>query len=132
MSYCILFADDDQATVESLRPLLQQEGYDVLTATDGEEALSVLRQFPVDLVLLDLKMPKRNGVEVLRSLREDLHLTTPVVIFSHVLDWEKERQQVKALMQRHGECHQFLKPVEPDDLLRGLADILHQRHNTPP
>lgn len=132
MSYRILFADDDQPVVESLTMCLRDQGYEVLPAADGEEALAILGQQPVDLVLLDLKMPKRSGVEVFRCMREDLRLTTPVVIFSHVLDWEKERQQVKALMQRYGECHQFLKPVRPDDLLRGIADILNPTQKTSP
>lgn len=57
----ILYADDNVNIVEAWRELLQQNGYEVLTATDGQEAVQAFLSHPVDLVLLDYHMPQMNG-----------------------------------------------------------------------
>lgn len=67
----ILVVDDEQAVRESLRRSLRFNGYDVLLAEDGEEALAVIRQHRPDLVILDVLMPKLDGLAVCRILRED-------------------------------------------------------------
>jgi DNA-binding NtrC family response regulator len=66
----VLIVDDEAAIRESLQTLLELEGYTVDTANDGEEGLSRLAERPYDLVLLDFAMPDRNGIEVLREIRE--------------------------------------------------------------
>src|SRR5215472_487762 len=66
----VLIVDDEVAIRESLQTLLELEGYDVDTASDGEEGLTKLADRPYDLVLLDFAMPDRNGIEVLREIRE--------------------------------------------------------------
>jgi DNA-binding NtrC family response regulator len=66
----VLIVDDEAAIRESLQTLLELEGYTVDTAGDGEEGLSRLAERPYDLVLLDFAMPDRNGIEVLREIRE--------------------------------------------------------------
>ena len=66
----VLIVDDESAIRESLQTLLELEGYTVDTATDGEEGLARLADHPYDLVLLDFAMPDRNGVDVLREIRE--------------------------------------------------------------
>jgi CheY-like chemotaxis protein len=67
----IVVADDEPDVVESLRFRLTQEGYEVVTATDGLEALGAIRSSQPDLVLLDVMMPRENGYRVSRMLRED-------------------------------------------------------------
>jgi len=66
----VLIVDDESAIRESLQTLLELEGYAVETACDGEEGLAKLAEHPYDLVLLDFAMPERNGIEVLREIRE--------------------------------------------------------------
>src|SRR5215472_17062271 len=66
----VLIVDDEAAIRESLQTLLELEGYDVDIASDGEEGLTKLADRPYDLVLLDFAMPDRNGIEVLREIRE--------------------------------------------------------------
>lgn len=65
----ILVADDEQAVRESLRRSLSFNGYEVLLAEDGEQALSVIEQEQPDLTILDIMMPKIDGLEVCRTLR---------------------------------------------------------------
>src|SRR6516164_11769765 len=66
----ILIIDDEAAIRESLQTLLELEGYEVDTASDGAEGLVRLADRPYDLVLLDFAMPDRNGINILREIRE--------------------------------------------------------------
>jgi DNA-binding response OmpR family regulator len=67
----VLIADDEPNIVISLEFLLRREGFDVLVAVDGEEALAKARSERPDLVLLDVMMPKMNGFDVCQALRAD-------------------------------------------------------------
>jgi two-component system alkaline phosphatase synthesis response regulator PhoP len=71
MSKKILIADDEQNIVISIEFLLRREGFEVLVAGDGEEALAKVRGERPDLVLLDVMMPKMNGFDVCQALRAD-------------------------------------------------------------
>ena len=66
---CVLIIDDEAEIRESLQTLLEMEGYDVETAVDGQDGLVRLGERPFDLVLLDLALPDRNGMEVLQEIR---------------------------------------------------------------
>ena len=66
----ILLVDDEPLIIKGLRFTLEQEGYEILTASDGEEALEVFRNEPVDLVLLDVMLPKLDGIQVCQRIRE--------------------------------------------------------------
>jgi DNA-binding NtrC family response regulator len=66
----VLIIDDEAAIRESLQTLLELEGYEVETASDGDEGLARLADRPYDLVLLDFAMPERNGIEILQDVRE--------------------------------------------------------------
>lgn len=67
----ILLVEDDQLIREMYELFLKDKGYIVGTAGDGDEALTVVKNFQPDLIFLDIMMPKRNGLEVLDILRED-------------------------------------------------------------
>jgi len=71
----VLIADDEQNIVISLEFLLSREGFQVLVAQDGEEALAKARAEKPDLVLLDVMMPKMNGFDVCQALRADPELS---------------------------------------------------------
>ena len=77
----ILVADDEPAIRRSLREILDFEGYGVVEAEDGEEAYQKAKAGGIDLVLLDIKMPRRDGMEVLQALR-DAEVGVPVVMIS--------------------------------------------------
>jgi CheY-like chemotaxis protein len=66
----ILITDDDRGFRETLRYVLEPRGYRTLLAGDGEEALEIVRDQPIDLLLLDMHMPKLTGLEVLRRVKQ--------------------------------------------------------------
>lgn len=70
MTHKILVVDDEVTLLSSVRAYLEQEGYDVQTATDGRAALQAARGFQPDLVVLDIMLPEIDGLEVLRQLRQ--------------------------------------------------------------
>ena len=74
MTKKVLIADDEPNIVISLEFLLRREGFEVLVAVDGEEALAKARAERPDLVLLDVMMPKMNGFDVCQALRADPEL----------------------------------------------------------
>jgi len=79
----ILFVDDDPDTCEMMKTLLGFQGYDVVTARDGCEAIEVARQRSPQLILLDLEIPKLNGISVAKSLKGDPRFrATPIVMIS--------------------------------------------------
>jgi two-component system alkaline phosphatase synthesis response regulator PhoP len=79
--------DDDAQILRLLRAYLAQEGYEVLAAYDGEEALHVIRRERPDLVLLDLMLPDRDGWDVTRTLRNDPELAhTPIIMLTARVD----------------------------------------------
>jgi DNA-binding response OmpR family regulator len=77
----VLVVEDDPSIALGLRINLQGEGYDVLSAEDGEEALAVARQERPDLVILDVMLPKMNGLQVLQTIRDE-GLLMPIIVLS--------------------------------------------------
>jgi DNA-binding response OmpR family regulator len=71
MSKTVLIADDEPNIVISLEFLLEQAGYRVLVAHDGQEALEVIQRQPPDLVLLDVMLPRLSGFDVCQKIREN-------------------------------------------------------------
>src|SRR5215470_6735146 len=78
---CVLIIDDEAEIRESLQTLLELEGFEVETADSGEDGLSRIGERPFDLVLLDLALPGRSGLEILSEIRShDSHL--PVIMIT--------------------------------------------------
>ena len=113
-----LIAEHDRDLRETLSLLLRNEGYDVVVAADGHEAITVLASFQPDLVLTDLQMPGLNGVEVLGHVKH-VSPTTPVIIFTaHILiDAQREAHRLGV--------EDFLnKPLDFDEMLSRVAKAL--------
>jgi len=89
----ILVVEDEQALQEALKLKLGKAGFEVFTASSGEEALNVLKTLRPTLISLDLLLPKMNGLEVLRKIRENPELANlPVVVVSVSGGSEKLKQ----------------------------------------
>ncbi len=80
----VLLVEDDATVAEMYRLKLELDGYRVTIAADGESALEIARSSPPDLVFLDIRLPRMNGLEVLERMRQDTALRViPVVILSN-------------------------------------------------
>jgi CheY-like chemotaxis protein len=90
--HTILLVDDEFSFLEVLSLLLTQEGYETLTAADGEEALARLRERRVDLVVTDYWMPGMNGLELCRQMQADeAWRSIPVLMMTAAYDFDIER-----------------------------------------
>ncbi len=117
----ILLVDDDRTFRLSTAELLRQEGYQVVLAADGSEAAAALESEPIDLLLLDLRMPGLDGLKVVEALRA-LGRSVPVLMIS---GFGTVESAVEAL---HLGADDFLtKPVDPDVLSAHVAELLERR-----
>jgi DNA-binding response OmpR family regulator len=116
----ILVADDEIYIVHILEFTLTMEGYEVLTAADGEEALRRVENDRPDLVVLDIMMPKMDGYEVLRRMRADQDSRqTPVILLS-----AKGRPIDRETGLDTGADDYIVKPFSPRRLLEKIQDLL--------
>ena len=117
----ILFVEDDPVVLTLYRNRLQREGFEVLFAEDGEVALDVLSRVRPDLVVLDLMLPKVNGVDVLKHIRADDRLkATPVLILSNAYMTELAQKALQS-----GANKGMLKTeCTPAKLVEAIRDML--------
>jgi len=113
----ILVCDDDPSLRELVRAVLGPR-YRFVEAADGAEALSLAREDRPDLIVLDVMLPGRSGIEVLEELRSDVDLTTiPVVVITAWSHAELEAQVAGA--------DRFVsKPFDPDELSSAVEELL--------
>ncbi len=110
----VLVVDDDPNTVGLLEEFLRAKGYEVLTAGDGVEALRKVTEERPQVILLDIKMPEMDGLEVLRRLRE-IDKEVGVIMIT-VMDEQEIGREAMAL----GAFDYILKPLDLDYLERSL------------
>ncbi len=106
MGYTILVADDEAEIRDLLRLYLENAGYAVVEAADGKQALDALRRTKVDLCILDIMMPQKDGYHVLRELRAESNI--PVMILS-----AKDADSEKILGLNLGADDYLTKPFNP-------------------
>lgn len=118
----VLIVDDDPETLNVLSLYFSLEGWEVLRAVDGEEALTVAREEHVDVMVLDWMMPGLSGIEVSRMIREDpdLHLLPVVMLTARAA----ERDLWTGL--RHGADAYLPKPVDMDVLASEVNRVMAQ------
>ena len=109
----IVVADDDPDTVRTLRLLLEEEGHEVKTASDGPAAFYAVRDFGADVLLLDIGMPGMSGFEVAQKLRERYGSAKPTLIAITGRDSAADRSFARST----GFDHHVAKPYEPQQLL---------------
>ena len=124
----ILVADDNRDAADSLAVMLRIAGHDVRTAYDGQQALDVAETFKPSLALLDLGMPRVNGHDTARRLRETEHGRNIVIIA--LTGWGQPEDRNRSLAA--GFDHHLVKPVDPSMLERLLAAPAREKKRGPP
>ena len=125
----ILILDDEANVVTYLQTLLQDNGYDTVSAGDGSEGMEKVRSEKPDLVTLDISMPEKSGIRFYRELKEDPALASiPVVVVSAVTgyggkpdDFQEFLSSRKNLPSPEG----FVpKPIDREELLKAIGGLL--------
>lgn len=123
MARKVLIVDDEPNIVISLEFLMQQRGYEVAVAHDGEQAMQQVEAFRPDLVLLDVLMPKHDGYEVCRRIREsDDGMRTRIVMLS-----AKGRDVDVSKGLALGADAYFIKPFSTRELMAKVGELLSAR-----
>ncbi len=120
MSKRILIADDEQNIVISIEFLLRREGFEVMVANDGEEALASVRAQKPDLVLLDVMMPKMNGFDVCQAVRADPDLAATRILMLTAKGRDTEVSKGLGL----GADGYMTKPFSTKELLSEVRKLL--------
>jgi DNA-binding response OmpR family regulator len=116
----ILLVDDEAAIIENLSPFLERSGFAVSTATNGEEALTIIETEAPELVVSDVLMPKMDGRELLRSLRRDNNWI-PVILLTQVGEAFE-----RAMALEEGADDYINKPFEPHELVARIRAVLRR------
>lgn len=115
----ILVCDDDKDIVEAIDIYLTQEGYEVLKAYDGDEAIKVLKSNEVDLLIMDVMMPRLDGIRATLKIRENMSL--PIIILS-----AKSEDEDKILGLNIGADDYMTKPFNPLELVARVKSQLRR------
>ncbi len=114
----VLVVDDNEDAAASLGVLLAHAGAEIFTADDGEEAISIAARVRPDVVLLDIGLPKINGYDVARVIREGLGSSAVLIA---VTGWGQDGDRERS--KEAGFDHHLIKPVRPEALLRLVRDL---------
>jgi DNA-binding response OmpR family regulator len=117
----VLVVDDEQPVRVTLKEVLSREGYIVLTASSGQEALQVMRDMAIDLVMVDLKMEGMDGLTLIEGIKQRWPATVLIILTGYAT----LESALKAL--RCGAHDYLLKPSGPEDIKRSVREGLEKR-----
>ncbi len=125
----ILIVEDEPGLVTYLETLLEDNGYETTSASDGRSALEKVRAQRPDLITLDISMPETSGVRFYRDLKEDSELAgIPVIVVTAVTGYGGSPDEFKKFISTRKQVPPpegfVAKPVEPEELLTAIKDLL--------
>ncbi|HOS98105.1 MAG TPA: response regulator [Deltaproteobacteria bacterium] len=120
MSKTILSVDDSASIRQLVVFTLEKEGYVVMSAVDGRDALAKMKTKPVDMVITDLNMPNMDGIELIQALRKDQSFRfTPIVMLT-----TESAQNKKDAGRQAGATGWIVKPFKPEQLIAVVKRLL--------
>ena len=119
----ILVIDDDIQIREMLRQTLEREEYEVVDAHDGKEGLRLYREAPTDLIITDIIMPEKEGVETIIELKRDF---PDVKIIAISGGGQIGAEACLHLAEKLGAQRTFTKPVPHQDMIKAVKELLEQ------
>lgn len=122
MGYKILIAEDDEDIIKLIKLYLENEKYEVFCATNGIDALNIVENNDIDLLVLDIMMPKLNGYEVTKKIRENSNI--PILILS-----AKNLHSDKILGLDLGADDYIAKPFNPLEVIARIKSLLRRCYN---
>jgi two-component system chemotaxis response regulator CheY len=119
MSKKILVVDDSKAIRQSLIFTLKGEGYDVIEAANGVDALNIMKDNTIGLFISDVNMPEMDGIELLKQIKQDKdHKYTPVIM----LTTESGRDMIEAGKEAGAKAW-MIKPFQPEEILSAVKKL---------
>jgi DNA-binding response OmpR family regulator len=125
MTKTIMVVDDEQRLVSLVQSYLAQEGFRVVTACNGKDALAVARREKPDLIILDIMMPEMNGYEFMRQHRAESN--TPIILLTAKVDDEE-----RVIGLEVGADDYVTKPFRPRELMARVRAVLRRTGNSQP
>ena len=127
MPHTILVADDEPALLRLMEFVLAKQGHNLITATNGEEALAEARRQRPDLIVLDIMMPRMDGYQVAEAIRADADLKgTPIIMLSAKAQDEDIARGLEAGVDQY-----VTKPFSPDELTALVTNYLERDATRP-
>jgi two-component system alkaline phosphatase synthesis response regulator PhoP len=123
--HTILLVDDEQDILNFLSYNLKKEGYKVFTALNGEEGVKMVQQIHPSLILMDVMMPRMDGIEACQVIRKDLNITQPIIAF--LTSRAEDYSQIAGF--EAGADDYITKPVRPRLLISKVESLL-RRHRS--
>ncbi len=117
----LMLVDDEERFLSTTKKLLAKKGYDVLTATGGAQALEILKQKNIHVVILDVKMPGMDGIETLKEIKRQFPLVEVIMLTGHAT----VESAIDGL--KSGATDYLMKPTEVDDLLQKALEAFEKR-----
>lgn len=119
-NYTLLVVDDETEALDMVRLMLRHTSFEILTASNGEEALAKAQSHDIDIVLLDIMMPDISGVTVCGHLRANPRMSkVPIVMLTALDDYATRRKAMQA-----GATDLITKPVAREELLAKLNGVM--------
>lgn len=124
MAKKILFIEDESALQKTFGDLLTQEGYKMISALDGETGLRLVKETKPDLILLDLILPKINGFEVLKKIKEDEETKDiPVIILTNL----EEIKDVERTLESGATTYLVKSQYTLEEIVQKIKNILKDK-----
>jgi two-component system alkaline phosphatase synthesis response regulator PhoP len=125
--FTILLVDDEPDIIDFLSYNLKKEGFKVVTANNGIEALKITKQISPNLILLDVMMPKMDGIETCRLIREDISINQPIIAF--LTSRSEDYSQIAGF--EAGADDYISKPIRPRLMVSKVISLLRRDINSP-
>ena len=117
----ILICEDNPMAMKTLSVILEREGFEADLAEDGNVAIDLLQMYDYDLLVVDIHLPYRSGLELVKFVRSDQGKDTPVIILTAFSDHQMQRQAGEL-----GISDYIVKPFNPIDLVTRIKSILNK------
>ena len=116
----ILVVDDEPIVRESIRDWLKEAGYNVMTAETGEEAIKLLDKHDISILVIDVRLPGRTGISVLKDVKSKKPQIKSIVITAY------PSEELSEEAKKQGAVDYLVKPINPDDLEILIRETLAQ------
>ncbi len=119
----ILICEDEEIMLTALAFRIRRQGFEVITAEDGREAMKKIEEYNPDIIVTDIMMPHLSGIQLLETMRGEMNSEVPIIIISAL---EKEETILETF--RKGANDFIAKPFKPNELILRIKKIIQEKN----